>query len=121
MDHATATDWARKEIAGAPIHREYVGENDEEVHLRGAVFPYSFGGLGPLEYMNDQRLRGNIHILMRGDGVYMGWFALEKLVRQHKFIASSGVGKRIDFNAAFVRMPIPSGETYVTQIMRGSK
>lgn len=41
VDHQTATDWARKEIAGAPLFREWVGENDEELHLRGRVFPYA--------------------------------------------------------------------------------
>jgi hypothetical protein len=29
VDHSTATDWAKKEIAGAAIYREWVGENDE--------------------------------------------------------------------------------------------
>lgn len=40
--HVTGTDWARKEIAGAAIYREWVGENDEELHLRGRVFPHYF-------------------------------------------------------------------------------
>ena len=38
-DQMTATDWARKEIAGAAIYREWVGEGDEEITLRGRVFP----------------------------------------------------------------------------------
>lgn len=42
VQHSTATDWARKEIAGAAIYREWVGELDEEIHFRGRVFPRFF-------------------------------------------------------------------------------
>lgn len=40
--HITETDWARKEIVGAAIHHEWVGENEEEIHFRGRVFPQFF-------------------------------------------------------------------------------
>jgi len=120
LDHSTATDWARKEIAGAPIHREWVGENDEEVHVRGSIFPFKIGGLRDLEYLDEQRRRGHIHLLARGDGITLGWFAIEKQVRNHKFIAATGIGQRIDFEAAFVRMPIPGGEVYAAQVFSGT-
>jgi phage protein U len=42
MSHATASDWARKEIAGAAMYREWVGENDEQINLKGRVFPHFF-------------------------------------------------------------------------------
>ena len=40
--HATAADWAKKEIAGAAMFREWVGENDESITLKGRVFPHYF-------------------------------------------------------------------------------
>ena len=40
--HATASDWAKKEIAGAALYREWVGENDEQIQLKGRVFPHYF-------------------------------------------------------------------------------
>ena len=42
MSHATAADWAKKEIAGAAIYREWVGENEETITLKGKVFPHFF-------------------------------------------------------------------------------
>jgi phage protein U len=42
MSHHTAADWARKEIAGAAMYREWVGENDEQIQLKGKVFPHYF-------------------------------------------------------------------------------
>ena len=42
MSHATGADWAKKEIAGAAMYREWVGENDEAITLKGKVFPHFF-------------------------------------------------------------------------------
>jgi phage protein U len=40
--HHTAADWAKKEIAGAAMYREWVGEADEMITLKGRVFPHFF-------------------------------------------------------------------------------
>ena len=58
MDHETETDWAKKEIAGAAIYREWVGENDEVIHLRGKLFPYRVGGMSEIETFDSQRRAG---------------------------------------------------------------
>ena len=42
MSHATGSDWAKKEIAGAAMYREWVGESDEQITLKGKVFPHFF-------------------------------------------------------------------------------
>jgi hypothetical protein len=42
MSHNTASDWAKKEIAGAAMYREWVGESDELITLKGKVFPHYF-------------------------------------------------------------------------------
>jgi phage protein U len=42
FSHNTATDWAKKEIAGAAMYREWVGENDELITLKGLIFPHYF-------------------------------------------------------------------------------
>ena len=144
VQQVTATDWARKEIAGAAIYREWVGENDEEVHLRGRVYPHFFvshtrerarmfegdkaatsilsgtlgsvtvednpttsGGLGHLDVMDNMRLLGQAHILMRGDGWKLGWFVIEKLTRGHTFLDPRGIGRQIEFEVTFQRVPTP--------------
>jgi len=40
--HHTGADWAKKEIAGAAMYREWVGEADEIITLKGKVFPHYF-------------------------------------------------------------------------------
>jgi uncharacterized protein len=40
--HHTGADWAKKEIAGAAMYREWVGESDEQITLKGKIFPHFF-------------------------------------------------------------------------------
>jgi phage protein U len=40
--HHTGADWAKKEIAGAAMYREWVGEADEMITVKGKVFPHFF-------------------------------------------------------------------------------
>lgn len=113
MDHETETDWAKKAIAGASIYREWVGENDEMIHLRGRLFPYRIGGMTAVESFDSQRRAGMANLLIRGDGTWLGWFVVERLVRNHTFISFEGVGQQIFFEAIFARVPTPNPQTYM--------
>lgn len=118
MDHETASDWARKEIAGAAIYREWVGENDEELHVRGSIFPFRLGGLAEVEYLDTVRRAGLAQLMVRGTtpGTNLGWFILERFSRQHRHISSQGYGRQIDFEAVFVRVPVPSADANIGQM-----
>jgi len=140
VDHTTGTDWARKEIAGAAIYREWVGENEEEIHLRGKVFPHFFakhlnkvnsqqrstGGLSHLDVMDNMRRLGQAHTLIRGgirgQGWHLGWFVIERLSRGHTFLAADGVGQQIQFEATFQRVPVPDDPAdYYTSLWSGTR
>lgn len=116
--HTTHTDWSRKEIAGAPIFREWVGEGDEEIVLRGRVFPHAYAGrkmgtgLGDLDRLDEMRRYGKANMLLRGDGIALGWFVIERLSRGHHFLDQQGIGRQIDFEASFQRVPAPPAETF---------
>jgi hypothetical protein len=117
VDHETATDWAHKEIAGAPIYREWVGENDELLHLRGRIFPYRIGGFSELESFEAMRANGVVNAIIRGNpGIMMGWFVCERLVRSHTFLSTQGVGQQVTFEAVMARMPVPNSSSYFSQI-----
>jgi phage protein U len=121
VDHNTSTDWARKEIIGAPIYREWVGENDEEIHYKGRMTPVFFArwgkntGMSAMEAMEQLRLAGHADVLMRGDGYKLGWFVIDRLVRQHTNLSGiqryAGVGQIINFDVAFQRVPVPGDPT----------
>lgn len=111
-DHMTQTDWARKEVAGAAVYREWVGEGDEEIVLRGRIFPHRFGGLTELETLEAFRRAGQAELLQRGDGEKLGWFVIERLGRTHRFLGADGIGQVIQFEASFMRCPVPDPHEY---------
>jgi phage protein U len=126
MDHATQSEWARKEIVGAATYREWVGEGDDEVTLRGKVFPHfmsaklrergqpnSSGGLGHLDVLDGMRRLGQAHLLIRGDGWKLGWYVIEKLARGHTMLGADGIGQQIEFQATFQRVPVPNPDNYL--------
>jgi uncharacterized protein len=116
LDHDTETDWAQKEIVRAAIYREWTGENDETLYVRGRVFPYRILGLTQLEAFELQRRGGIINQLIRGDGLVMGWFACQKLVRGHTFLSAEGVGQQIAFETVLVRMPMPPADQRISDL-----
>jgi hypothetical protein len=117
-DHETASDWAHKDIAGAPTYREWVGENDEIITFRGRVFPYRIGGMGTLEMWEAKRLAGSADLLTRGDGTIMGWFVCEKLIRAHTYLSSEGIGQQIAFETSLARVPVPGADGYINSIFQ---
>jgi phage protein U len=108
LDHETGTDWAHKDIVGAAIYREWVGENDETLFVHGKLFPYRIGGVSAIEVFESQRRAGVSNLLIRGDGHRFGWFVCEKLTRTHTYISHEGVGQQIVFQATMCRVPVPS-------------
>lgn len=115
-DHTTATEYARKDVAGAPPPREWVGEDDEQIFFRGNVFPRRIGGLPELEWMDDARESGKSYALVRGDGTKFGWFVIEKLMRTNKFLIIGGVAQVINFEALFTRVDVPRDASATARI-----
>jgi uncharacterized protein len=119
-DHMTEADWAQKEIAGAEIFREWVGENDEILHLRGHLFPYRIGGMTQIEHFDAKRRSGMPDSLMRGGttgGSYMGWWICHRLSRAHTYLSAEGIGQMIAFEAEMIRIPIPTDAALYTSGM----
>jgi len=57
--HASASDWAKKEIAGAAMYREWVGEQDEIITVKGRVFPHYFARQQRQRNINDRVEQGD--------------------------------------------------------------
>jgi phage protein U len=115
---ATSADWAKHEVLGAPIQKEFTGPGDDELVLRGRVFPMFIRmhfqgpqqaganpGLTELELIQTYQDAGVPQMMVRGDGVVMGWYVLERFNQDHSFLDPQGRGKIVGFEAHFSRFP----------------
>jgi phage protein U len=133
-DHHTASDYARKDILESSPLREWVGEGDEEVILRGRCFPFAVtkgadgkprgigvGAKSALDQLDMVRRQHQAHQLVRTTGTQgeiLGWFVLEKLQRHHSHVGAAGIGRVINFDAVFMRADIASAASYFTAVQR---
>ena len=122
FDHETDTDWAQKEIAGAAIYREWVGENDESLYFRGKLFPYRVGGHAEIEIFEAFRRAGLAQVLLRGGNpsTVLGWYVCEKLVRANTFLSAEGLGQQVAFETQLVRVPTPDYRESILRDMSGA-
>jgi phage protein U len=112
-DQLTSSAFAKKEVPGIRPPREFVGEDDEELYVRGRVFPRKLPGKSDLDLLEALRRPGVAQALVRGTGEALGWFVMERLVRTHRYLDPGGLGQLIEFEATFVRVPVPYPDDYI--------
>ena len=105
VSRETGSDFAAKDVMGAPRPREYVGEADERLTFAGTLFPQKFGGLSGIDALQSLARGGQPQMLMRGDGSVFGWYVIEKVTDKHSYLDVAGVGRMIEFEIELVKSP----------------
>lgn len=105
----SASDFVQKPVAGAAPPNEYVGEGVGTMTLSGTLFPKKIGGLTELAILDLIRKAAFPQLLLRGDGVPMGWWRIVKVSSTSRQLARDGVGQVVSVSIDLVREPAPSG------------
>jgi len=105
VSRETGSDFAAKDVMGAPRPREFVGEADERLTFAGTLFPRKFGGLSGIDALQSIARAGQPQMLMRGDGAVFGWYVIEKVTDKHSYLDVAGVGRMIEFEIELVKSP----------------
>jgi phage protein U len=105
VSRETGSDFAAKDVMGAPRPREFVGEADERLTFAGTMFPQKFGGLSGIDTLQSIARAGQPQMLMRGDGAVFGWYVIEKVTDKHSYLDVAGVGRMIQFEIELVKSP----------------
>ncbi|HWW46533.1 MAG TPA: phage tail protein [Xanthobacteraceae bacterium] len=113
VDRRHAADFAAKELLGRRKSREFVGTGDEVISLRGRLYPHKLGGLEDLALLNEMRESGVPQFLLRGDGLPMGWFLVERVQERSRHLDGRGVGQEIDVEIELVRDDPPSPSSFI--------
>lgn len=104
-DRETGGDLAPKDVIGGARPREFTGESDTRMVLAGQLFPGKFGGLDSFDRLEKMAQSGEPQFLVRGDGIVMGWFFIERVNSRGKYLNTEGVGRAIEFQVMLVKSP----------------
>jgi len=114
-----SADFAAKDVIGVLRPLEYQGEGESVRTLRGRLYPRRWGGLSSLDVLEEMRVSGEPHIVVRGDGRNLGWWVVDRYRARDTYLDDQGVGRVIEYDLVLKKSPKPaSGLGYVKTIMR---
>ncbi|WP_336488276.1 phage tail protein [Methylobacterium nigriterrae] len=107
-----SASWAKKELLGRRPEREFTGEGEETLTLKGTLHPFNrnaIGGLSSIELAHSLRRSGQAVFVTRGDGTVYGFFAIESVQERHAEIGphTGGVGQKIEHELKLVPVGQP--------------
>jgi phage protein U len=108
VDRKTEASIADKALLGGLPGREWTGW-DGDLSVSGTVLPFHLGGLGDIDQLHGWCADGTPVPVIRGDGVFLGWYGIKSVREGHKDIGPTGVGFQASWDVALVRVPTPSG------------
>ncbi len=104
----SGADLATKPVMGRMQGREFMGPSDQNLTISGQLLPTKIGGLPDLEQLHAFAQTGTKLPVMRGDGVMLGWFVIEKVAEQHKDLTALGIGFVIAYTLNLVKVDAES-------------
>ena len=107
-----SASWAKKELLGRRPDREFTGEGEESLTLKGTLHPFhrnAFAGLSSLELAQTLRRTGQAVFVTRGDGTVFGFYAIESVSERHSSLGphTAGVGQEIEHEIKLVPVGQP--------------
>ena len=100
-----ASDYAAKDVLQSAKPREWVGEGDTTLRMVGTMFPTRIGGGPEYAALEALRMQHEPQLLMRGDGVKMGYYFLVTMRDRDTHINAQGIGRVKEYEFHLVRSP----------------
>jgi len=116
--HDSEASFAEKSVMGRRPPLEFVGLGPDSRELKCKLFPSKFGGLSTLDALLDQQASGQPMPFMRGDGVPLGWYVIEKVSERSSYLDRNGVGQVIEVDVSLKRDDAP-GSGSIFSILAG--
>jgi phage protein U len=111
-------DWAEKPVLGGPPDFEATGAAPTKTKMSGRLFP-NFSGGGSLDVLVGMSQGSSPFMLMRGDGLVLGWQIIRNVLQRHSFLLPSGVGRVIDFDLEIDSTPNGPGADALLSLLQG--
>jgi len=117
VDRSASTEFAKKDVIGRRQVYEHTGEGIDKLSIHGRLFPLKLGGLGVLSLAHSIREQGAAQMVVRGDGLVLGWFVITDISEAHTYLSADGVGQLIEVTVDIERADKPSQQEYFSQLM----
>lgn len=94
VEREAGADYASKAVMGGIKPREFGGEGDDVLTLKGKMSPFraSSDGTAELETLHGYRVAGERIYVMRGDGTSLGWREIDSIRETETEIQAGGLG-----------------------------
>lgn len=102
LAHTASWRWPAQERIGAPPARQYLGPGEEEISLRGTIYPAHRGGLGQIDAMRAEAGRGRPLMLIDGDGRVWGKWCITRLEQTQRLFYAAGRPRKVEFRLTLV-------------------
>lgn len=107
-----SASWAKKELLGRRPDREFTGEGEEKLSLKGRLHPFNrraIAGLSSLELAHSLCRSGQPVFVTRADGRVFGFYGIESVKEDHSAIGphTGGIGQQIDHELSLVPVGQP--------------
>ena len=103
FDRTTQYTWPVHQRAGATPLLQFTGGGNDEIVLRGTIFPEFQGGTNQIDLMRVEAGLGTPLTLISGFGNYYGLFAIANISEQQAIFWPDGTPRKQEFIISLVR------------------
>jgi phage protein U len=89
---------------GARPAYQYTGPDDETSNLSATLYPELTGGPVSLDLLHEMAATGNAFPLIQGDGVFRGYFVIERTSVTRSEFFQDGAARKIEFTLNLKRV-----------------
>jgi phage protein U len=116
IGHWAGEDFARHDVIGALRPHEHVGPGDESWTISAVLFPEKFGGLSSLDVLHAIRKGAVPQLMVRGDGVVLGFVMVTQVSETSSYLDAGGVGRMIEVEITLEAAVQPSAPSLFEQL-----
>lgn len=94
--------WEPQWRVGSRPAQQFLGPGEEELNIRGVIFPHYTGGFGQLNAMRDAAQEGVPLPLASSRGIYFGPWCIRTIHDEQGFFHPNGDPRKVEFDIVLV-------------------
>lgn len=114
LSHKFGSRWSKPSVFGRRPPGQYLGPSEEEIVLRGAIFPVDMGRstFDQIVAMQAEAGKGTVDMLFSGAGDAMGLFRLEEVSYRSTNLLRDGTPQKVEYTLRFTAAEDNGGSIY---------